>query len=45
MSERDFRLYCADILDLEIVWKIVQDDLPPLMGAIKRFLGDEKAFL
>jgi len=28
-------------VDLEIVWRVVQDDLPTLMNAIKEILGKE----
>ena len=29
-------------VDLEIVWKIIQDDLPALMDAVKEIAGTEK---
>ena len=36
MSERDFRLTHEYFgVDLEIVWKIIEDDLPILMDAIR----------
>jgi len=39
MSERDFRLTHEYFgVDLEIVWKIIEDDLPVLMDAIKQLM-------
>jgi len=29
-------------VDLEIVWKIIEDDLPPLMDAVKEIVGTER---
>ena len=45
MSERDYRLYCSDILDsgsaiLEFV-KGLSDDLPALMNAVREIVPDE----
>jgi uncharacterized protein with HEPN domain len=42
MSERDFRLTHEYFgVDLEIVWKIIEDDLPGLMGAIREIQNTE----
>jgi uncharacterized protein with HEPN domain len=42
MSERDFRLTHEYFgVDLEIVWKIIEDDLPVLMGAIREVTQTE----
>ena len=30
-------------VDLEIVWNVIEDDLPVLMRAVKRMLKDEKS--